>query len=450
MANKSRKQLLFITHTDNLRGGAELSLIELIKAAMQRGFEVSVVVPSLGSYSEELEKIGVNCTPIKYYYWGRPYSATESQANLTAIRAIADLIVQQKVDCVITNTLVIPWGALAAAMTDVTHVWISRELLTLHHQHLSEYYDFVKDYSNLVIANSKSNADHIRKIASIKDVKQFYSYVDAKNLHLNKNTKPKIINVAARVHPDKNQFELIKAAKILKSQNLLTTKVVIIGDFEVKDEYYQRLIKFVKDNNMQQDIIFTGFTKNPIKYIGENDIFVRTSKHESLGRTITEAMKLGLICVAADIPDSKEAFRLGGGNLYKSGDAAELASLISKIIGKIKVYKARALKAQKKALINLAEDPSHKPFFDALSKIISQPNPQRSLRHILPQLDIEKIIEYHEEKARLYKELADRRHRDIETITNSKAWKVATTLQGISARLKNISKPTSKTNNKDK
>src|SRR3990167_3278084 len=288
------KKLLFIAHTDNLRGGVELSLLELIKSAKKRGYKSYVVVPGPGEFAEEIKEIGVDCTSTRYYYWGRPYSASENSVNLIAISKIAQLVDKHKIDCVITNTLMIPWGALAASITDTPHIWITRETLTHHHTHLHDNYDFIEAYSNIVFANSKDNANYLSKEIGMKNVKQFYSYVDISNLQLNaRPQKPRIVYIAARIHPDKDQLELAKALSKLERQKQLNIETLFIGSYSEDDEYFQQLKSFIGQNKLDKKVKFVGYSSRPFDLVSSNDIFVRTSKHESLGRAIAEAMKLG-------------------------------------------------------------------------------------------------------------------------------------------------------------
>lgn len=419
------KKLLFIAHTNNLRGGGELSLVELVKSAKKRSYQLYIVVPGPGEFAEKIKQLGVNCTPIKYSYWGRPYSASETISNLIAIHKIAQLITENKIDCVVTNTLMIPWGAIAAAINNIPHIWITREILTHHHSHLHDNYEFIEAYSNLVFANSRDNANYLKNEIGMKNVRQFYSYVDAASLSLNnQQVKPRIVYIAARIHTDKDQAELVKALSILQKRNELELETLLISSYSEDDEYFKELKSLITQNNLDKKVRFVGYNPSPFNLVGPNDIFVRTSKHESLGRAITEAMKLGLIVVAADITSSIEAFELGGGTLYKAGSPEDLANVLSKVTKNHQQFKQKAISAQKRALKNLSEEAVHQPFFIEIKRIFGQRNPRSELKYVYPQfVSIMKTLEEREALVTHYKKLAERRNHDIEQIVNSKAWK---------------------------
>lgn len=415
-------------------GGGELSVVELIRGAKQRGYRPHVVVPAPGEFADKMKEIGVDTTVVKYFYWGRPYLPKENLANMQAIQKLTGLIKTLKIDCVVTNTLMIPWGALAASATDTPHIWVTREKLNNHRAHLFENYDFVSTYSNIVFANSRDNAEYLQFEIGMKNVKQFYSFVDPKQLSLDASIKtPRIINLAANIRPSKDQMEIAKALVELNKRKKLSLQTVFVGGFSEDDEYFKKVKAVIDNNNLGDKVSFVGFHAEPFKLMGANDIFVRSSKYESLGRTITEAMKLGLICVAADIDSSKEAFNLGGGVLYKSGDPEDLADALQKIINDPAKYLELAQKAEERALKNLSEQACHDPFFAELDGVVTQHNPRSEFRHLTTQFDgLVEAIKNLENLKDHYQNLAEKRKQTLDKIVNSKSWKTATHLQNIS------------------
>lgn len=432
---KSTKRLLFISHTNNLKGGGELSLLELLKAAKRKGFDIHVIVPGEGEFVNRLRDLGVKCTPIDYYYWGRPNSLEENKANLTAINKIAQIAAREHSDCIVTNTLMIPWGAIAASIVSVPHVWVAREFLVNHHSHLHEQYDFVSSFSNLVIANSRNNADYMRKIPGLENTKQFYSYVDIQNIKLNSDLKTAKVVCIGRIHPDKNQSEIIEAIAYLKTNKKPFPKVVLIGDYQKDDAYYTKLTNLIKQNQLYKEVTFTNFKSNPYEFVGQEDILIQPSKSESLGRTITEAMKLGLICVGANIPGTREAFELGGGMLYEPGDVSKLGEIISAIHKDPEYYKKQAKVYQAKALKNLSEETCHSPFFREISEVYNLPNPRKEIGFIGPTFSgVERLLEIYENRANHYEQKSTKYKKDLENIVNSRSWKIILSLRKILRR----------------
>lgn len=440
---KTGHKLLFIAHTDNLRGGGELSVLELMADAKKQGHLVYGVVPGPGDFASRLRELGIEFSAFKYSYWGKPTNGTEAGQNLNAVQLIADIVRTQKIDCIVTNTLMIPWGALAAAITNTPHIWISRELLTLHHGHLKEYYDFIGSFSNVVMANSKSNADYIRRVGGLENVGQFYSYVDSDKLKLGgPESKPRVVCIAARIHPDKNQLELVKALAQMKKQAKLSHKTLLFGAYKETDAYFRLIKKFIADNKLENEIEFPGFIADPFSIVGPGDVFVRTSKHESLGRAITEAMKLGLITIAADIPDSKEAFELGGGVVYKSDDPAELAAVLETVFGDYDKYKKEAKQVQHKVLKNLTMKYCHKPFMEELTRCAGLPNPRMELRHVADFIKgLSLAAAMHLKEVESLRQTIEKKQQTIDQIVNSKGWRMVESIRKIKNSPKALIKP---------
>jgi glycosyltransferase involved in cell wall biosynthesis len=421
------KNILFVSHSENAKGGAEASLLELMKSAKRRGYQPFLAVPAEGELSQKARSLGIHYLATPYCRWGTAGKDLEKLADLNAASRIAQFISESNVGCVISNTLIVPWGALGAALANVPHVWIAREFFAHHRSYLFEHYEFINVFSSVVIANSKSNSDYLRDVVGLKVAKNFHSYVELDDIKLSKEkSAPKIVCIGI-IHPDKNQLEVIEAAAELKKQKKLGDVRVEFFGRHRDDGYFHTLQAAVAKNKLTQNIVFRGFVENPYLQIGENDILVQPSKHESLGRTITEAMKLGLICVGADIPGTSEAIGLGGGNLYKSGDPHDLAKTLAEIMAEPQAYRARAQKAQKRALANLSEAASHQPFFDALETALGQPNPRGELRHLQNHfeslLQVAERLRQAEEKAEKYQKVAEERRVHIESIRNSRTWK---------------------------
>ncbi|MEX2014576.1 MAG: glycosyltransferase [Candidatus Saccharimonadales bacterium] len=422
------RKLLFISNAGNLRGGSQSSLIGLLKSCKKRGHYPHLIVPEEGDLSGIAETLGIEHTVVRYSRWRSSTIGLEKGADFVTIPRLVELISKLQPDCVVTNTLVVPWGAVAAAIADVPHIWVAREFFVHHRSDLKDYYDFIDSYSNLVIANSKSNADYLRKEAGINNAKHFYSYVDVSGVRLSSDDSIKIIDIGI-VHPDKNQLELLKAATALKQKNELGgTRIIFIGEYR-EDDYWNEIQGLIRKNKLEDNVEFTGFIKDPYGLVGPNDILVQPSKHESLGRTITEAMKLGMICVGADVSGTKEAIRLGGGIVYKSGDSKALANVLSDILINHDKYRIEAQKAKARAHKNLSEKASHQPFFDELDMIFGQKNPRRELRHLSPHFKgliyLENEVTNLRKKTESQNQLLERQQRELIAIFHSRAWKAA-------------------------
>lgn len=380
--------ILFVTPTNDLKAGGEISNVELIRYGIEKGYKIYAVTPDRGPLNDKLESLGVETKPVVYTPWSPDVDPDSvGVLGLKAATVISDIIHKVNADAVVSNTLNMPWGALAAAMTNTPHAWIVREFPFYEFEYLTDRYDFIDNFSNLLIANSKNVANYMKDELGLSNTKHFYSYVDVDSISLSTtDNKPVKLVSISNIHPRKNQLDIVRAVGILKDSYKISVNLSLIGHPSDKD-YVEQIKSTIAKHDLKDQISFIPFTDNPWQYVGQSDIFIQASTSESIGRTTTEAMKLGLITVGSDIPGIREAFDLGGGNLYKSGDAKSLAEVLNGILSSPDRYKGKAKAAQKMALNNLSIEACNQPFYDQLNKIIGLDHPRKDLRHLKSYLE---------------------------------------------------------------
>ena len=108
-----------------------------------------------------------------------------------------------------------------------------------------------------------------------------------------------LIGSIGRFTYQKNQFFLLKVVDKLVKQNN-NFKLLLIGEGELKDDY----LKYIKDNNLEKNVILETPKNDIYKYYSAFDIFVFPSRFEGLGIVIIEAQACGLNCIISkNIPD---------------------------------------------------------------------------------------------------------------------------------------------------
>ena len=115
-------------------------------------------------------------------------------------------------------------------------------------------------------------------------------------LNINKDTV--VIGTIGRLDNNKNQKFLIDIFKNYNDKNE-NSLLVIIGDGENKNY----LSKYVKSNDIEENVLFLGSRKDANKYYNIFDLFMLTSYKEGLPFVLIEAQANGLQCVVSDSVD---------------------------------------------------------------------------------------------------------------------------------------------------
>lgn len=424
-----KKRLLFIAPTPELDSGGELSHLELIKSARLRGYLVRVILPANGSFSEQVERLRIPYDIVNYTWWSPnvfPQTALNGMAAVSTVSAIAK---RWGADTVISNTLNIPWGALVAGVNQLPHAWIAREFPSGEFEYLKDRYGYIDSLSDAVIANSQNLAKYMREHKLVPNAEFFYSFVDASGLHLAKpvSAQPRLILVGA-IQDRKNQIEAIKALVILRDKYQLKPEMLIIGSGD--ESYTEDLQLYIEEHDLKSQVEFVGYKSAPWSLVRKTDLYIQPSKSESIGRTATEAMKLGVFCIGADIPGTREAFELGGGEVYKLGDIKDLASKIANTLNSDYVANAGVIK--QRVAETMSEQACSEPFFSVIERVTSakcKPKDLTELGLLFSALEQNRRHTQNERETMLGDIAKLKRH--IDSIEGSRMWKVMQRVRSI-------------------
>lgn len=136
----------------------------------------------------------------------------------------------------------------------------------------------------------------------------------------------RIVSVG-RVTPQKNFHIIPDIAQILLLRNI-KFEWYIIG---YGDEFNE-LVSSTKELHLEHYVHFIGSRTNPMPWINSADIFVNPSNNESWGMTVSEALCLGKVVIASDIPVFAEQITDGVNGLMCDSEPIQMANTICKII----------------------------------------------------------------------------------------------------------------------
>ncbi|HHF3027209.1 TPA: glycosyltransferase family 4 protein [Vibrio diabolicus] len=169
---------------------------------------------------------------------------------------------------------------------------------------LNAYLTHIKTYDR-VLFQSPSQAEEldsllgegqersilIRPSVSESDIKACQKH--AKKLFKNNKTN---ITVVGSVQRRKGQDYLIDIAEIL-NESECDYVINVVGNV-LEQDFYDQLLKTIKEKELSQKIIFHGFQSDYLSYMNDSDIILQVSKEEGVSRILREAMALGKAIVS--------------------------------------------------------------------------------------------------------------------------------------------------------
>lgn len=133
----------------------------------------------------------------------------------------------------------------------------------------------------------------------------------------------------ARLVPEKGVHFLLEAWRNIPERYKLGRKLVIAGDTNHRDMYYDRVMEF----DRLGDIVFTGFATGGLKeeLLSNALCFAQPSTIEGMPLSILEAMGYGRMILASNIQENIDA--LGGyGRTFRSRDVDDLTNKLIQIL----------------------------------------------------------------------------------------------------------------------
>jgi len=352
--------------------GAERVLLELARDLISdHGIECLVVFPSPGPLIAEFAQIGALCVTSQYGYWCSPWPPPDVFKDIresiqaferTAMPAIREF----EPDVVWTQTMIIPWGAMAAARLNKPHVWYVTEYGERDHGakfYLSTSPGIAREIvesSDLVYTCSKSVAQTLFRDCGVDRVRVLYCHVEAPSeidpIGSRLFTIPDAVKLGifSQIIPSKGQEDIVQAMAQLTARGRNLELAIVGGGLA---DYQARLTDLARQCGIEDRVKFTGFVKAVYPLLQDVDVAVICSRAEAFGRVGVEAMLLGKPTIYPNSGGITEYMIEGEtGFSYQPGNVDQLVEVLDRLIGHRAQWPRMGSVARERALALFGKD----------------------------------------------------------------------------------------------
>ena len=377
------KRVLFISHYPGI-GGANLSMLYLIKSLKLYGIEPLVFLPAHGSIEQPLREYGIPYEIHRYASLrttNRGYirNIIESLVRLL-INIVQALILgiklRNEIDIIHANSSLVFFGVFLKFVMRKPLVWHLREFGHDDYDLIFSLGTYLSGWcyskADTVIAISEAMKLHFKSyVYSGKNIVTLYNGVDESQIkcRLNQPSNPMDnkmkLCIVGGISEAKNQIDLINAVQLLPNYDFTLD---IIG--EGISQYVAKLKATVKNKGLDKKINFVGHKTKIGELLADYDIGIITSKNEAFGRVTIEYMLAGVPVIASDAGANKELIDNGNtGVFYELGDVQGLADKIEELISDKEYRQKLSLNAYNVAVNNYTAQNNAQKVLEVYNKV---------------------------------------------------------------------------------
>lgn len=365
--------ILFIAHERKM-GGANHSLVELVKGLQDLGNNVSVAVLYRGCpIDKKLREMGIQTFPCFFGWWQQPkdwpyvlkllFRLLHWFQKISVIR-LSRYIKKNCIDIIHSNSSVIDIGARVAAETGCKHVWHFREYGEADYR-LEYMYgkdtsmSFAYKNSDIIIFISSTLYESYRRFLDDKKSRIIYdgivsdktdkleSDIPARKEKESKGTFTFL--VTGNISPGKNQALVVEAVSVLINQMGIDShrfQVYFAGattSLAESKKYLKKIQSYIGQCGLN-NLFFLGYVEDMDCLRSKVDAEIIPSQSEAYGRVTLEAMLYHNLVIASDSGSNPELIgKDEHGLLFGNNDANDLAmKMLQAMEGDNVEYKERA------------------------------------------------------------------------------------------------------------
>jgi glycosyltransferase involved in cell wall biosynthesis len=334
-------------------GGAERSLLDLLKFLDKEKYHPIVTFPSQGRLMWELEKMGVETKVVAFH----PEISKLSRENGNrcfhqllsipwylppTIIKMARFVRSRHIDLIITNGMKCHLlGSMVSSITGAKLIWHLRDLIEMGWLRWMVG-SMARFFPDMIITNSHavgsivSNNGRKETVYNGIDLARFDPGLAGGKIRsefkVGRDTK--LIGTIGHFAPLKGYEELINAMGEIVREGY-DVKLVLVGDdiYPHSKSYKEKLLSLADSTGLRDRIILAGFREDIPELLAAFDIFVLPSRSEGFGRVNLEAMAMGKPVISTNIGGIPEVVLDGvTGILVPPGDSQALSQAIMTLL----------------------------------------------------------------------------------------------------------------------
>jgi glycosyltransferase involved in cell wall biosynthesis len=334
-------RVCFVSHSFGNQG-AERALLETVEVLRPEGVRPFVIVPRRGWLSRELQARDIPYQVLPYIWWmGRHRSAWRTAVKLLAhsvtLMPVVAAIWRWKPHLVISNSITVGTGAVAARILGYPHIWFIHEFGREHHGLNFDFGDrrslhLADQLSIAFVVPSRVVAERFGEYvqcSKIRVVPQALSLFDPPPVPRAPGAGPLRSVMIGALQQAKGQIDAIRAIALAVTKGV-DAYLTIVGEGEA--EYHRALTTLITELELTKRVRLVGYSETIAEYLAAADVVLVCSRFESFGRATVEAMLAGRPVIGARSGSTAELIRDGyNGVLYEHGNVADLAEKIASL-----------------------------------------------------------------------------------------------------------------------
>lgn len=328
---KDKKITIFLPNLSG--GGAEKVMITIANELSKEYIIDLVAVRAVGIFSSEISPsvnlINLNGKMvttslfklIKYLNSHKPDYFISALLTSNVISVLAKIFSRKRFKLILTEHAV-----ASEAISDASSRWFRfflPEMIRATYKLANQIVTVSEGVSDDLVENFGIDPKKIKVIYNpvVSDEITKKSNETLENPYFDHSKIPMILGVG-RLTSQKNFSLLIRAFHMLLKKK--EAKLVILGEGPLLED----LKELSRELNIEDDVYFPGFQKNPYNWMKEAELFVLSSNYEGLGNVLIESMACGTEVISTDCDSGPYEILEGGkwGKLCPVDDSRALSS----------------------------------------------------------------------------------------------------------------------------